>query len=124
MPICSVAPSGTRSATYAPMRRSTSPTGGGVGVRRDVDLDAQIDVVDVDEAVAEGARHRRLICAMTVSRRWIAACRAIDGGPQRAEAVRVGRRHVDEHRVERDRAARTAAACPTGRPECIRRAPH
>ena len=30
----------------------------GVGVRRDVDLDAEVDVVDVDEAVAERPRHR------------------------------------------------------------------
>ena len=33
--------------------------GAGVDVRRDIDLDGQVDVVDVDEAVAERPRHRR-----------------------------------------------------------------
>ena len=61
MPIWSVAPSGTSSATCcadAPLdvaeRRATRTAYGGTS-----HLDAEVDVVDVDEAVAERARHAR-----------------------------------------------------------------
>ena len=57
IPSWSVAPSGTSSATTrrsgARRRRSSAP----VVVRRLVDLDREVDVADVDEAVAEGPRH-------------------------------------------------------------------
>ena len=106
IPSWSVAPSGTSSATCSPIRSlDVADDRVGVRVRRDVDLDAEVDVVDVDEAVAERPRHRPV--ELDDDRRGGADGRVhrLDARPERAEAVGVGRRRVDEHDVERQRAA-------------------
>ena len=106
MPSCSVAPSGTSSATCSPIRRSTSPMAGpACVVRRDVDLDREVDVVDVDEALAERPRHRPVELDDDGLRRADRRVHRLDARAQRAEAVGVGRCRVDEDDVERQRAA-------------------
>ena len=71
-------------------------------VRRDVDLDREVDVVDVDEAVAECPRHRAVELDDDGASGTDCGMDRLDRGSQRAEPVRVGRRGVDEHRVERE----------------------
>ena len=107
MPIWRVAPSGTRSATNSPIRRSTSPMAG-VRVARRAACPPR-----------RRSRCRRRGRSSSPSVRGIAAVELGDDGPaapdgrqhrlhgraQRAEAVRVRRRDVDEHRVERQDAA-------------------
>ena len=96
----------------------------GVLVRRDVDLDGEVDVVDVDEAVAERPRHRPVELDDDRLRGPDGGVHRLDARAERAEAVRVGRRGVDEHDVERQRAgSRTAAGRPRGRPARSRRGP-
>ena len=66
----------------------------------------------------------RLSWTMTVFAARIAACIASTLRPERAEPVGVGRRGVDEDRVERQRpATRTAAGRRTGRPARSRPGP-
>ena len=77
----------------------------GVDVRRDVDLDGQVDVVDVDEAVAERPRHRPVELHDDGLRGADRGVHRLDARAQRAEAMGVGRRRVHEHDVERERAA-------------------
>ena len=51
--------SGISSATYAPIRRSTSPDFPTVMlIGRHIDLDGKVDLIDMDEALAERPRHR------------------------------------------------------------------
>ena len=66
-------------------------------VRRHVHLDRQVDVVDVDEALAERSWHRAI--ELDDDRRGGPDRRVhrLDAGAQRAEPVTVGRRGVDEH---------------------------
>ena len=105
MPSWSVAPSGTSSATYSPIRRSTSPIAAdGMLVRRRVDLDREVDVVDVDEALAERPRHRAVELDDDGPRGTDRGVHRLDRRPERAEPVLVRRRGVDQHRVERQRA--------------------
>ena len=103
MPIWIVAPSGIRSATNSPIRRSTSPIVAEPDlVGPDVALDCQVDVVDVDEAVAESPRHAAIElhdhCPGRANRR----VHRLDARAERAEAVRIRGRRVHEHEVERE----------------------
>ena len=61
----------------------------------------EVDVVDVDEAVAERPRHRPVELDDDRLRRRIAACIASTRRAERAEPVGVGRRGVDEDDIER-----------------------
>ena len=72
-----------------------------VRVGRHVDLDGQVDVVDVDEALAQRARHRPIELDDNGLRGPDGGVHGLDAGPERAEPVSVGRRRVDEHRIER-----------------------
>ena len=106
IPSWSVARSGTSSATCAPIRSlDVADHRAGVGVRWDVDLDAEVDVVDVDEALAERPRHRPVELDDDRLRRADGRVHRLDARPERAEPVGVGRRRVDEHDIERQGAA-------------------
>ncbi len=101
MPSWMVAPSGTRSAMNAPMRRSTSPIDRLVQlVGPLVGLDREIDLVDVDEAVAEGPRDGPVELDDDRAGGGDGRMHGLDRGAQRAEAVLVGRGGVDEGHVE------------------------
>ena len=106
MPSWSVAPSGTSSATWAPIRRSTSPmTGLACSYGGTSTSTAEVDVVDVDEAVAERPRHRPVELDDDRLRGPDRRVHRLDARPERAEPVGVGRGRVDEHDVERQGAA-------------------
>ena len=70
-------------------------------VWRDVDLDCEIDVADVDEAVAEGPRHRAVELDDDRPRGADRGVHRLDGRAERAESVRIGRGGIHEDGVER-----------------------
>ncbi len=72
------------------------------GVRQHVHLDRQVDVVDVDEALAERPRHRLIDLHDHGLRRIDGRVHRLDAGPERAEAMGIGRRRVHEDHVERE----------------------
>ena len=74
-------------------------------VGRHVDLDGEVDLAHVDEAVAERARHRAVELRDDGLRGPDRGVHASTRRAERAEAVGVGRGHVDEDRVERQHAA-------------------
>ena len=69
-------------------------------VRRHVALHRQVDLIDVDEALAERSRHALVELDDDGLGRPDRGMHGLDAGTQRAEAVGVGRRRVDEHGVE------------------------
>ena len=77
---------------------------GCVLVRRDVALDGEVDVVDMDEAVAEGARHRPVELHDHRLRRPDRGVHRLDARPERAEAMGIRRRGIHEHGIERQSA--------------------
>ena len=106
IPSWSVAPSGMRSAMnaadppldLADLRPARTRTGGWSTSHGEVDL------ADVDERLAQRPRHRRVELHDDGLRGADRRVHRLDRHAQRAEAVGVGRAHVDEHRVERQRA--------------------
>ena len=74
---------------------------GAVLVGRHVDLDPEVDVVHVDEALAEGPRHRPVELDDDRLRGPDRGVHRLDRRPERAEAVSIGRCRVDEDRIER-----------------------
>jgi hypothetical protein len=65
-----------------------------------VDFDGEIDLVHVDEAIAERAGHRAVELDDHGLRRPDRRVHRLDAGPKRTEAVTVRWRGIDEHRVE------------------------
>ena len=105
MPSCSVAPSSTSSAQWWPTARSTSETAGWCDLRdRVVPLHAELDVVDVDEPVPVGAGHVAVHLGDHGARGLDRGAGGVDRDAERAEAVPVGRRDLDERHVERQEA--------------------
>ena len=105
IPSWSVAPSGTSSATWlADAALHLADLAGRVLVRGLVDLDGEVDVVHVDEALAQGPRHRPVELHDHRGRGADGRVHRLHAGAQRAEAVRVGRGGVDQDDVQRDRA--------------------
>ena len=106
MPSWMVAPSATSSATYWPIRCSTSPSGAdGMLVGWDVDLDAR-SMSSTWTKPSPSVRGMRPVELRDDDRRGRA--RRVDGldrDAQRTEAVRVGRRDVEQHGIERHGAA-------------------
>ena len=101
IPSWRVAPSGTSSATNSPMRRSTgADRTHRVLVRRLVHLDGEVDVVDMDEALAERARHRPVELDDDDPGGTDRRVHRLDAGAERAEPVAVGRRRIDERHVD------------------------
>ena len=125
MPSWSVAPSGMSSATCSPIWRSTvTDLTDRPLVGRHVDLDREVDLGDVDEAVAERPRHRPVELDDDRSRGPDGGVHRLDRRAEGAEAVGVRRRRVDEDRVEREGpASRRGAGRRTGRPARSRRDP-
>ena len=76
----------------------------GVLVGRHVDLDAEVDLGDVDEAVAEGPGHRRLSWAMTVLPQRTAASIASTDVPSEQKPCSSGGVTLMKHGVERQHA--------------------
>ncbi len=70
-----------------------------------VDLDRQVDLVDVDEALAERPGHRPIELDDHRPGGPDRRLDRLDRRPQRAEAVRIGRRRIGQHDVERQDAA-------------------
>ena len=67
---------------------------------RNVHLHAKVDLGHVDEALAQGPRHRRVDLGDDHPRPPDGRLHALDGGPQRAEPVLVRGRDVAQHGVE------------------------
>ena len=86
--------------------RSAPISGSACGVGRDVDLDREVDLVDVDEALAERPRHRPVELGDDDVGRPDRRLHRLDRRAQRAVAVGVRWGHVDEHGVERQEPAR------------------
>ena len=78
---------------------------GGVDVGRLVDLDRQVDLADVDVAVAVSARHRLVELCNDRPGATDRGLHRFNGRSQRAEAVDIRRRHVGEDGIERQQAA-------------------
>ena len=87
IPIWIVAPSGTSSATYSPMRRSTSPTGATMLERRLVHLDAEVDASTWTNESPEGPRHRAVQLGDHRVRGADGGLGGVDACPQRAVPV-------------------------------------
>ncbi len=102
MPICSVEPSSMSSATFCADRARHLAHLGALREldERPVDLDHVGEARDVDEGVAERARHAAVHEGDRRSSRVLGGrLRALDADAVRAEAVLVGRRDVDERHV-------------------------
>ena len=72
-------------------------------VRGDVDLDRKVDVVDVDEALAQRPRHRPVELDDDGPGRADRGVHRLDRDAEGAEAVGIGWRRIDEDRIERER---------------------
>ena len=105
IPSCSVAPSGMRPATFSPIRRSISPICGGLSSRTGSSFSTTWVMASsaIFEPPVRGID--RFICAMTM--RALSACGLgiVRRHAVAAEPVRVGRRHLDQRHVDRQRAA-------------------
>ena len=73
-------------------------------IRRLVGLHREVDLVDMDEAVAEGPRHRPVELDDDRPGGSDRGMHRLDRCPERAEAVLVRRRGIDEGHIERKRA--------------------
>jgi hypothetical protein len=75
-------------------------------VWREVDLDPEVDVIDVNEALSERPRH----CPVELDDDCLGGpdrgVHRLDRDTERAEAMGIRRRRVDKDRVERQRARR------------------
>ena len=76
---------------------------------RRVDADQRIEAVEMDEAVAVGARHRRVDLGDHPARDGQHRRREVDGDPEADEAARIGRGDLKQRDVDRQPAARQQA---------------
>jgi hypothetical protein len=106
MPVCSVAPSSTSSATSSPMRSITSlgASGSWRGSGR-FGVDEGVDPLERHRGVAERARHLLVDLGDHHAGAVDRGARGVARGAQRAQAVAIGRRQLHQRDVERDRAA-------------------
>jgi hypothetical protein len=102
MPICSVAPSSTRSAMISPMRASTSVSGAG-----SVLVEGPVGLHEGRRRGEKGTTELPVVRGMRslISRARASAPRrggpgGVDGGAERAQPVGVGRRELHERHVE------------------------
>ena len=106
MPSWRVAPSGTSSATYSPIRRSTSPIGPTGCSYGGTSHSTARSICETWMKLSPSVRGiAALNWTMTGPGGADRGVHRLDRGPERAEAVGVGRGRVDEHRVERRAAA-------------------
>ena len=85
-----------------PMASSTGPIRGGCSSMMSWSLSTiEVDLGDVDEGVAVGARHLGVDLGDHGLRDLRRRLGVVDGDAERAEPVLVRRRHLDEHHVRR-----------------------
>ena len=103
MPVCSVAPSGIREATFAgdaPLQRRWAVRPEVRAAAADVSTIA-VDFADVQERIAERARHLVVHFGDHVPGAARRGQRAVDASAEAQVAVLVGRRGLDEGHVDR-----------------------